>query len=118
MNDEYNYQYCVLNIFIFSLIVKVAKLLVDIETNAIIAQKNKRLLTETVVKTQEELFCSAMMKLLRTYITFEMNSLDFFQVLLQQIVICKDKNICVRLIIRFNTSILKSGQGRKVNLLF
>ncbi len=63
-HDKYNYWYCVLDTFVSSLIVKVAKLLVDVEVSFAAAQKNKELLAETTVKAQKKLFCLAMTKLL------------------------------------------------------
>ncbi len=49
--------------------------------------------------------------------TFAMNSPDFSQALLQEIIIRKDKNMHASLTTMFNTPILKSGWSNKANLL-
>ncbi len=89
----------------------------DVEASVAAAQKDKELLAEIVAKAQEEPFCPAMTKLLRTYMTFAIDRPDFFQALLPKIVICKDKSMCAPLTRMFNAPILKSDQGNKANLL-
>ena len=79
-DDKYNCWYYILDILVSYLIVEVAKLLMDTKTSTIAVQKDKQLLVEMVAKAQEELFRLAMTKLLRTYMIFAMDSLNFSQV--------------------------------------
>lgn len=58
-----------------------------------------------------------MTKLLRTYMTFIINSPDFFQASLQKIVIYKNNSMRVSLNPNFNLPILKSGWSAKTNAL-
>lgn len=76
-DDKYNHWYHAFNTFASSFIIKVAKLLVDAETSAAIAQKNKGLLAEMAAKAQEKLFRPAMTKQLGTYMIFVIDSSDF-----------------------------------------
>ncbi|MCJ1345088.1 hypothetical protein MMC31_003293 [Peltigera leucophlebia] len=115
-NNKYDCWYCALDILGSSLIVKVAKLLVDTEAASAIAQKDKGIMVETVVKAQEELFCPAITKLLQTHITFAIDSLDFSQASLQEIVIRNNNKMRVSLNPVFNLPIPSSGQGKN-NLL-
>lgn len=62
--NKYNCWYRALDILGSSFIVKVAKLLVDMEAASIITQKDKEILAEIAVKAQEEFFCLAITKLL------------------------------------------------------
>ncbi len=116
-DDKYDHWYRALDTLASSLIVKVAKLLVDTETSSASTQKDKGLLAETAAKAQEELFRPTMTKLLRTYMTFAMDSPDFSQASLQEIVIRKDKSMHALLTTMFNAPILKSGRSNKANLL-
>ncbi|MCJ1344946.1 hypothetical protein MMC31_003151 [Peltigera leucophlebia] len=77
--DKYDRWYRALDILGSSLIVKVAKLLVDAEAASAAAQKDKGIMAETEVKAQKELFRPAITKLLRTHITFAIDSPDFSQ---------------------------------------
>ncbi|MCJ1346864.1 hypothetical protein MMC31_005083 [Peltigera leucophlebia] len=74
-------------------------------------------MAKTAIKAQEELFRPAITKLLRTHMTFAMDSPDFSQAFLQEIVIRNNNNMRVPLNPVFNSPILSSGQGKN-NLLF
>ena len=50
-DDKYDCWYCALNTLASSLIVEVVKLLVDAETSAVAAQKDKRLSAKMAAKT-------------------------------------------------------------------
>ncbi len=78
-DDKYHCWYRTIDTLASSLIVKVAKLLVDVKASSAAAQKDKRLLAETAAKTTEELFRLVMTKLLRTYMRYVMDSPDFSQ---------------------------------------
>ena len=75
--DIYDCWYCVFNILKSSFIIKVIILIVDKKVTTATAQKDKEILSEIVDKVQEETFWPTMMKLLRTYMTFVMDSPDF-----------------------------------------
>ncbi len=81
------------------------------------AQKNKEMLLEIVNKAQEEVFWPAMTKLLRIYMTFAMDSPDFFQASLKETVICKNNSMCVLLNPSFDTPIFSSRSRRLDKLL-
>lgn len=76
--NEYNYWYRALDIFGSSLIVKVAKPLVDAKVASANTPKNKEIMAEIAVKAQEEFFCPSITKLPLTHIIFAMDSLEFF----------------------------------------
>ena len=80
-------------------------------------QKVKEILLKIADKVQEEIFQPALAKLLRTYIAFAINSLDFSLTSLQEIVIRKNNSICVSLNSSFNASILnlKLGWGTRAD---
>ena len=80
-------------------------------------QKDKGILLEITNKTREEIFRPAITKLLHTYMTFIINSPDFFLASLKEIVICKNNSIRVFLNPSFNIPIFSSWSGR-LNELF
>lgn len=114
--DEYNYWYRALDIFGSSLIVEVAKPLVDAKASSANAPKNKEIMAEIAIKAQEEFFCPFITKLLLTHMIFAMDSLDFFQDSLYKIVICKKNSMRILFNPVFNLPILSSSWGK--NILF
>lgn len=74
-------------------------------------------MAEIAVKAQEELFRLAITKLLRTHMTFAMDSPDFSQASLQKIVICKNSSMRILFNPIFNFPILSFGQGKNNQLL-
>ncbi len=72
---------------------------------------------ETANKAQEKVFWPAMTKLLRTYMTFTMDSLNFSLPSLKKIVIFKNNNMCIPLNPSFDTLILSSWSNRSDELL-
>ncbi len=115
--DVYNCWYHALDILGSSLVVEVAKIIVDREVTTTVAQKDKGILLETANKAQEEVFRPAMTKLLCTYMTFAMDSPDFSLASLKEIVIRKNNSMCVPLNPSFDTPILSSRSGRSDELL-
>lgn len=113
----YDHWYCELDIFGSSLIVEVTKLIVDGEAAAATIQKDKGILLETANKAQEETFWPAMTKLLRTYMIFAMDSPDFFQAYLHEIVICKNNSMRIPLNPNFDSLILKFGRSARTDAL-
>lgn len=59
-----------------------------------------------------------MTKLLRTYMIFVMDSPDFFQASLQEIVICKHNSMRIPLNPNFDSLILKFGRSARTDTLF
>ena len=107
-SDVYNGWYYAFDILGSFLIVKKAKIIVDRKTAATIMQKNKGILLEIANKMPEEVFWPAMTKLLRTYITFAIDSTDFFLVFLKELVIPKNNSMHVFLNLRFDSPIFFS----------
>lgn len=110
--DIYNCWYYTLDILRSSLIIEIAKIIIDREAATTTAQKNKGILLVIANKAQEEVFQLAMTKLLHTYITFVMNSPNFFLTSLKEIVTCKNNNICVSLNLSFDISIFSSQNDK------
>ncbi len=81
------------------------------------AQNNKGILLVIANKAQEEVFRLAMTKLLRTYITFAMDSPNFFLTSLKEIVTCKNNSIYVSLNLSFDIPIFSSQSSKLDELL-
>lgn len=107
----------VLEILGSSFIVEVAKILVDKEAAIAATQKDKRILLETTNKMHEEVFELVITKLLHTYMTFTMDSLDFFLASLKEIIIHKNNSIHIFLNPSFDIPILPIWSNRLDKLL-
>lgn len=114
-DDQYDRWYRALDLLGSSLIIELVKILVDAEAGAIAAQKDKRISLDMATKAQEELFRPAMTRLLRTYMTFAMDSPDFSKTSLQEIVIRKNNTMRILLCPTFDAPILKSGRRETEN---
>lgn len=110
-DDLYDRWYRGLDTVASYLVVEVVKLLVDAEASVIAALKDKEITQETATKAQKELFRPAMTKLLRTYMTFAMDSADFTKASIEEVVIRKN-SMRAPLNPTFEESILKSGRRK------
>lgn len=117
-DDLYDRWYRGLDTVTSYLVVEVVKLLVDAEASVIAALKDKEITQEMATKAQEKLFRPAMTNLLRTYMTFAMDSADFTKASIEKVVIRKN-SMRVPLNPTFEESILRSGwrKDRNVTIL-
>lgn len=117
-SNIYDQCYCALNILDFFFIIKIAKLLVEVEDVTTIAQKNKKRLLEIVEKAQKEISQPIITKLLHTYMTFAIDSPDFSLSSLLKIAIYKNNSMRIALNSNFDASIFnaKGWSGRALGI--
>lgn len=103
---------------ISSLIVDFVNILVDMEASAVAAQKDKGITSKMAAKAQERFVHPAMTKLLRTRMTFAVDTSNFSKISLEKIIICKNNSMRIPPSTTFDAPILKSGWSKSGNNLF